>query len=179
MYITQNDLKKVKELKESLNDNSITYTIAEALLGEYAIPEYILEISEEIKTFPLNEENMNNSSNAEGTSMISASLGCDNKTAKSLVKNPKSAGICLRALRDKYEEVFFRSKRATAEEKGFFATILYTIKRAMYWIIKTFKDIKDDVFDLIEGRPENTTISRSDVAWLNKMQDNYLSKISN
>ena len=186
MYFTKEDLQQIEILKESLNENNITYTIAETLLGEYALPEYILEISDEMKSIPLNEYEYKyfdfNSpdtvyrTDEDGPSLIGAVLGAGKHTAKKFVKDPKSAGVCLRALRDKYEEVQFKAARAKAEQRGFFATVLYTIKKAMYWIIKKFADLKDDFLDLIKGRPENASKTKRDYLWLRNQEDSYLAR---
>lgn len=186
MYLSKEDVAKAKELKESLNENSITYNIAEALLGEYATPEYILEISEEMKAIPLNEFEYKYfdfkhpdtvyRNDDDGPTFIGAALGFGKHTAKKFVRDPKTAGVCLRALRDKYEEIEFKSARARAEDRGFFATILYTIKKAMYWIVKKFGDLKDDFLDLIKGRPENASRAKRDYIWLRNQEDSYLAR---
>ena len=184
MYFTKQELQQISEIYKALNENNITYTIAETLLGENATPELILEISEEMKAIPLNEyeykyfdfnkADTTYTTDEDGPSIIGALFGFSKHTAKKFVKDPKTAGMCLRALRDKYEEVSFKEARAKAEHRGFFATVLYTIKKAMYWIVKKFADLKDDFLDLIKGRPENASRTKRDYNWLRNAEDHYL-----
>lgn len=162
MYLTQNELAQAKEICRSLNENSIIYNISEALLGDRATPESIFILSEQISHFNEDAEEDN------GASLIKSAFGCDTKTAHSFLQDSKRAGICLRALRDKYEEMKFAESRAKAENRGFFATVLWTIKRAIYWILRTFSDLKDDFFDLIKDRPENFSKGKRDYEWLKK-----------
>lgn len=161
MYLTPNELRQAKEIQLSLNENSLTYNIAEALLGNYAMPESIFLLSENIKNYSLNED-----ADEEGSSLIRSAFGCDTKTANSFLQDSKRAGICLRALRDKYEEISWQASRDKAEKRGFWATVLWTIKKAMSWILRTFQDLKDDFFDLIKDRPENFSKGKRDYEWL-------------
>lgn len=182
MYLTQEEINQAQELKNSLNENNITYKIAEVLLGEYAVPEYIMEISDEMQNIPLNEYEYEYfdkpdtvyRTDEDGPSLIGAALGFGKHRAKKLIRDPKTASVCLRALRDKYEEVQFTAARAKAEKRGFFATILFTIKKAMYWIIKKFGDMKDSFFDLIKGRKENSSKAKRDYIWLTNQNNMYL-----
>lgn len=184
MYLNKEDLLRAKQIQHSLNENSITYNIAEILLGENATPEYILEISEEMNNIPINEFEYRYwdyskpatkyETDEDGPSIIGAALGFGKHQAKKFVKDPKTAGVCLRALRDKYEEIKFKEARSKAEKRGIFATILYTIRRAMYWIIEKFKDLKDDFMDLIKDRPENSSKTKRDYIWLRNAEDSYL-----
>lgn len=168
MYLTQNELAQAKEICRSLNENSIIYNISEALLGDRATPESIFILSEQISHFNEDAEEDN------GASLIKSAFGCDTKTAHSFLQDSKRAGICLRALRDKYEDIYFKSQRARAEDRGFFSTILYTIKRAIYWIIKKFQDLKDSVVDIIKDRPEYSSRTKRDYLWLRDQEDNWL-----
>lgn len=161
MYLTPLEQKQADILRLSFNENAITYDVAEYLLGSYAIPEYILEVSEDIKSVLLTE----NADRDEGQTLLGNVFNVDKKTANDLVSDSKKAGICLRALRDKYEEIKFKESRTSAENRGFLATLLWTIKQAMYWIIKRFGDLKDEVTDLLLNNPEHTSRTKRDLSW--------------
>lgn len=178
MYLSQTDKLEAHQLATSFNNNNIPFTVAEILLGEYALPEYVLEINDSIHDVSLDEIKGFDFTNPstisatqkkeEGTSVLQSALGCSKELAHKFTTDPKAAGICLRALRDKYEDISFQASRAKAEERGFFATVLYTIKKAIYWIFKTFNDLKDGAMDLLQDRPENYSQLQRDYKWLKK-----------
>lgn len=163
-YLTPLEEREADSLRLSFNENAITYNVAEYLLGDCALPEYILEISEDIKSIDISSLT-EDADRDEGQTLLGNIFNVDKKTANDLISSPKKAGICLRALRDKYEEIKFKESRTAAENRGFLATLLWTIKQAMYWIVKRFGDLKDEITDLLNNNPENTSRTKRDLAW--------------
>lgn len=179
IYYTQKELQEIKDLETSFNDNNISFMVAQYLLGENALPDTIMELKKEIDNTSIDEAYRfeyypDYPGEEEGFSILGSVLKVGKKEAHRLVADPRSAGKCLRALRDKYEDIYFKSQRARAEDRGFFSTILYTIKRAIYWIIKKFQDLKDSVVDIIKDRPEYSSRTKRDYLWLRDQEDNWL-----
>ena len=154
------------------------HKMAEFILGESGTLEDIYLVSKDIKdtTFPL--DNLNESSDDEGLTAIGAALGVTKYTAGKLVKEPKSASILFRALRDKLEEMESRRARARAEESGFIATVIYTIKQAMTWLVKKFKDLRDTVVDAWHDREGGSSQAKRDYIWLMNKNVDYMANNS-
>lgn len=175
----------LEELQERLTDYNILYPVCEALLGDNATPENIHYLSEDIKRVPLDEDSYSSgylydtSDGEDGPGFIGAALGIGRKHAKKMVSDSKSASVVLRALRNKYEEVAFKQSRAAAERRGFFATVLFTIRKAIYWICKKFKDLTGYAKDLIKGNPENSSRAKRDYIWLRNREEDYLAANTN
>lgn len=177
----------LEELQERMTDHNVLYPICEVLLGDNATPEYIHELVEEINRVSLDESDdrynyityYDSEYADDGPGLVGAILGTGRRTAKKLVNDSKTASIALRALRNKYEDVCFKQARASAERRGFFASVLYTIRKAIYWICKKFKDLAGDVKDLIKGRPKGASRAKRDYVWLRNREDGYLYRNSN
>ena len=158
---------------ETMVENGMFYrNMAEYILGESALPDTVFPLAREIEeTEPIDES----SSNAEdGTDLASHALGISKASAKKFLGDPQSASILFRSLRDKLEEMEYKKKRETAEKSGFIATVIYTIKRAMAWILKKFNDIKDDVLDAFKERPVGSSRAKRDYNWLKNKEMDYL-----
>lgn len=168
----------VSNIEAYVESGIFQYKIAELILGECATLEDIQIISNDIKktTFPL--DNLNESSDEEGLTAIGAALGVTKYTAAKLIKEPKSASIIFRALRDKMEEMESRKARARAEESGLIATIIYTIKQAMAWLVKKFKDLRDTVVDAWHDREGGSSQAKRDYVWLMNKNIDYMANNS-
>lgn len=154
------------------------YKMAEFILGECGTLDDIQIIANDIKntTFPLN--NLNESADDEGITAIGAALGITKYTAGKLVKEPRSAKVLFRALRDKLEEMESRRARARAEEGGFIATVIYTIKQAIAWLVKKFKDLRDTVVDAWNDREAGSSQAKRDYIWLMNKNVDYVANNS-
>lgn len=176
IYYTQKELQEIKDLETSFNENNISFTVAQYLLGENALPDTIMEIKKEIDSVSINEGYYfeYQPDDEEGFNLMRSALKVGKKEAHRMIADPRTAGKALRALRDKYEDMYFKSKRARAEDRGFFATVLFTIKKAIYWIVKKFQDLKDSVIDLFKDRPEYSSRTKRDYLWLRDQEDQWL-----
>lgn len=174
------DLEKARAFSEQIEDlvrqGRFEYVLAEQLLGKYAYPDAILSLSQEIKSTQLPKDGhwLLESTEEDGPSLISGVLGIGKAKAKMFLKDPKTAHVLFRSLRDKLEEMQDKKERAAAEEHGFIATIIYTIKKAMRWIIKKFNDFKDDFMDMIAERPAKSSQTKRDYNWITNKGKDYL-----
>lgn len=176
IYYTQKELQEIKDLETSFNEYNISFAVAQYMLGDNALPDRIMAIKEEIDNISLDEgyQYVYYPDEDDGFNLMRSALNIGKAEARKFVADPKSAGKCLRALRDKYEDIYFKSQRARAEDRGFFATVLYTIKKAIYWLVKKFQDLKDSVIDLFKDRPEYSSRTKRDYLWLRDQEDQWL-----
>lgn len=150
------------------------FKLAELLLAESATLEALHTISKDIGN---TTDQISVAEAAEsGPEIIGASLGIDKSMAEKLTKDPKTARVAFRALRDKLEEMEDRARRARAEESGFITTVIYTIRQALIWLVKKFKDIKDDVMDMIHDREVGSSQAKRDYVWLINKNVDYMSQ---
>ena len=176
--LNSSDLQKVKLLKEQMDDTFIRTTdfyqvvITECIGIENLTPEDIHDYIIEIESI---DESILQESSENGPSLISAALGVSSTTATALMRDPKSASILFRALRDKLEESQDRLQRANAEKRGLIASIVYTIKKAIIWLINKFKEIKDDASDTLADRPLGASSAKRDYEWLKNHSDKWMS----
>ena len=179
--LSKEDLERAQEFSEQIEDlvrnKTFEYVLAETLLGENAIPEYIMEIRNDIRTTTLPKEDLVTfwESAEDGPSLISGVLNIGQNQAKKFLKDPKTASVLLRSLRDKLEEMEYKKERAKAEEHGFIATVIFTIKRAIHWIIKKFNDLRDDFLDMMMERPAHSSQTKRDYNYImNKQRDYFI-----
>jgi len=176
--LTSSDLQKVKLLKEQMDDTFIRTTdfyqlvITECIGIENLTPEDIHDYIEEIESI---DESVLQESDENGPGLVGRALGLSSNMAANLMRDPKSASVIFRALRDKLEESQDRLQRANAEKRGLIASLVYTIKKAIIWIINKFKEIKDDVMDTVYNRPMGTSSAKRDYEWLKKHSDGWMS----
>ncbi len=177
---SKHELQKAKVFCEQIEDlvrqGRFEYVLAEQLLGRYAYPDAIISLSHEIKStqLPVGRSWLLESSDDEGPSLVSSVLGIGKAKAKMFLKDPRTAHVLFRSLRDKLEEMQDKKERAAAEEHGFIATIIYTIKKAMRWIIKKFNDLKDDFMDMMAERPAKSSQTKRDYNWITNKGKDYL-----
>lgn len=177
--LSSSDLEKVKLFKEQMDDTFIQTTdfyqlvITESIGIENLTPEDIYDYINEIES--IDESVLQENSNENGSGLISAALGVSSSTATTLLRNPQSAAVIFRALRDKLEEQEDRLERTNAEKRGIVASLVYTIKKAIIWMINKFKEIKDDVADTIHNRPFGTSTAKRDYEWIKKHSDRWMS----
>lgn len=168
-----------EQIEDLVRTNRFESALAEYLLGENALPDYIVALSHDIKTTTIPNRGFLESSfndRNEGSSLISGALGVTQHQASKMINDPKTASVLFRSLRDKLEEAYDKKLRAKAEDHGFIATVIYTIKRAMYWLMKRFKDVKDDFHDYMADRPAGSSRAKRDFLWLADKGDRYLSQ---
>lgn len=147
--------------------------LAERLLGENALPDYIVSVGAEIRNTSLPQTGLLESSD-DGPSLASAALGITKRQAQKFMNDPKTAHVLFRSLRDKLEEMEDKKARAAAEDHGFIATVIYTIKKAMHWLIKKFNDLRDDFLDMMAERPVKSSQTKRDYNWLKNKEVDYL-----
>jgi hypothetical protein len=175
--LNSSDLKRVEELKEQMDDTFITngsfyqLVITESIGIDNLVPEDIYDYIQEINSI---DESVLQESQENGSSLISKALGVSRHTATNLMRDPRSASVVFRALRDKLEEQEDRLERTNAEQRGLIASIIYNIKKAILWMIKTFKDIKDDVSDTIHNHPVGAAQAKRDYEWIKNNTDKWM-----
>ena len=175
--LNSSDLKRVEELKEQMDDTFITngsfyqLVITESIGVNNLVPEDIYDYIQEINSI---DESVLQESQENGSSLISKALGVSRHTATNLMRDPRSASVVFRALRDKLEEQEDRLERSNAEQRGLISTIVYNIKKAILWMIKTFKEIKDDVSDTIHNRPVGAAQAKRDYEWIKNNTDKWM-----
>lgn len=165
-----------EQIEDLIRNGRFESVLAEELLGPYALPDYIVAISSDIRSTRVPSTGFLESSfsDDEGPSLMNAALGVTKSQAQKLIKDPKTASVLFRSLRDKLEEMEDKKTRAAAEEHGFIATVIYTIKRAMHWLIKKFNDIRDDFLDMMAERPAGSSRTKRDYNWLKNKELDYL-----
>jgi hypothetical protein len=173
------ELRMAKAFSEQIEDlikqGRFEHVLAEQLLGKYALPDTILNLGQEIRSTQLPKNgNLLESSDEQGPSLVSGVLGITRSQAQKYLKDPKTAHVLFRSLRDKLEEMEDKKQRAAAEDHGFIATVIYTIKKAMCWIIKKFNDIRDDFLDMMAERPAKSSQTKRDYNWLKNKEQDYL-----
>jgi hypothetical protein len=163
---------------DTLVESDMFYNeMAHVLLGENALPDRVLPLANDIRAEKDSIDSLLESSgNEEGIKLIHDSLGLSVDASKKFLADPKSASVLFRSLRDKLEEMEDRSKRAKAEDNGFFAMIIYTIKKAMAWLIKKFNDIRDYVMDVLKERPAGSSQAKRDYNFIKAKNDEYLAR---
>lgn len=177
---SKKEVEKARFFSEQIEDlvrqGRFEYVLAEQLLGKYAYPDAVMSLSQEIKSTQLPKDGhwLLESAKEDGPTLISAAIGISKYTAKQLVKDPTTAHILFRSLRDKLEEMKYKKERSNAESHGFIAMIIHTIKRAMRWIIKKFNDIKDDFMDIMAERPPKSSQTKRDYNWITDTGKDYL-----
>lgn len=176
LLLNENDLQWIKEYKNNIissinNDTFYINLINEVFDNTKLLPEDIHTLIEKVKYF-------NESTVDQGAEYIAQSLNVDKKTAMDLLKDPKNAAKAFRAIREKLEECEDAENRATAENKGFLATVIYTLKKALHWLVKTFQDVKDYVLDTaISSRKEGEARAKRDFKWINKYNERRIDKL--
>jgi len=140
-----------------------SYLIHEIYGSKLTLPEQVLEIEKTI-----NESFLENEEYKEEYDNIARLLNASRNSIERSLQNPEKASIIVGALRDKLEEIEDMELRAQAREKGFFATIIYTIKKALAWIKRTFLDLKDSILDNLryDQRMQYTAQARRDFDWI-------------
>ena len=177
---TDKDLKECALLEDNIFDyvrtGSLNYRLIEHCFGaENLLPDDIIALENEIV-----HESDNIPYDTEGDYLMQASLQLSPKETAVMAKDPKKIATAFRALRNKLEEAEDRQKRANAESKGFLATVIYTIKRAMNWILKKFHDIKGYILDSVHERPEGYSQTFRDLKWIhNKEAERLATKFNN
>ena len=183
---TDKDLKECALLEDNIFDyvrtGSLNYHLIEHCFGaENLLPDDIIALENEI----LQESDYptlgtHNPYADEGDYLMQASLQLSPKETAVMAKDPKKIATAFRALRNKLEEAEDRQKRANAESRGFLATVIYTIKRAMNWILKKFHDIKGYILDSVNNRPEGYSQTFRDLKWIhNKEAERLATKFNN
>ena len=185
ILLHESDLEQIEMFKDSIEDHikggTFYSMIVEAAFGiENLLPEEILNLSKEISNIRLNEAYYNPYENQkiprvkDGPSFVAASLGIAKREALKQLNDPKKVSMIFRSLREKLEDMEDRERRAKAENKGFLAMVVYTIRQALAWLAKTFADIKDYVIDSVTDRPEYAAKAKRDFKWISDYSGRYL-----
>lgn len=178
ILLNENDLIWIKNFKNNIipsiqNETFHTIVINEIFNTKNLLPENIHYLINEFKNYRLNESIDTN----KGLEYVSKALGVSKNVAIGMLQNPKNAARTFRAIREKLEECEDIENRARAEKKGFLATIIYTLKKALYWMINTFQDLKDYVLDsAIDSRQEGAAQAKRDFKWINKYNEKYMDR---
>ena len=177
LILNEEDYNIIDKIKDSIIP-SIEYDtfyhdiVTEVFDEKFLLPDEIMNLGNEIKNVRLSE-----SAGDKGPDYVAAALGVSKRAAIGMMQNPKNAARVFRALREKLEECEDQEMRAKAERKGFLATVIYTIKKAIAWIVKTFQDLKDYVLDsAIDSRREGAAQAKRDYKWINKYGERYMDK---
>lgn len=168
-----------EQIEDLIRTDRFESALAEYLLGENALPDYIVALSHDIKSTTIPNKGFLESSfddSREGPSLISGILGVTKHQASKMINDPKRASILFRSLRDKLEDAYDKKLRAKAEDHGFIATVIYTIKKAMCWLLNRFKDLKDDFHDYMADRPAGSSRAKRDYLWLRDKEERYLAQ---
>lgn len=178
IIFNENDLQWIKEFKNNIipsiqNDTFFTNIINEVFDKKFLLPEENHILINKIKNFKLTESVDTN----KGADYIATALGVSKRMAIGMLQNPKNAARTFRALREKLEHCEDLENRARAEHKGFLATVIYTIKKAMTWLINTFQDLKDYILDsVIDSRQEGAAQAKRDFQWINRYNERYMDR---
>ena len=178
--ITDHTQTFYEQIEDLIKDNRFELALAEKILGENAIPDYIYEVAYDIKdtyvpkNFRSILESNASSNDDEGPSLINGALGITKSQARKFLKDPKTASVLFRSLRDKLEEMEYKKDRAKAEDHGFIAMVIFTIKRAIMWILNKFKDLRDDFLDMMADRPAGSSRTKRDYNYVMNKQRDYL-----
>lgn len=172
-----------EHIEDLIKENRFELVLAERILGEYAIPDYIYEVANDIKDThvpkdfsSILESSDSSTKDEEGPSLINGALGITKSQARKFLKDPKTASVLFRSLRDKLEEMEYKKDRAKAEDHGFIAMVIFTIKRAIMWLVSKFKDIRDDFLDMMADRPAGASRTKRDYNYVMSKQRDYLIK---
>lgn len=141
-----------ESLENAIEDKRIVEWTAREILGENTIPEEINSVINEISKFTTEKFIRKNSSDI--ADLTSRFINIGKAKLNYTLKDPVRAAKVLGALRNKYLEIDDRRKRARAEDLGVFATILYTIKKCIKWVVLKIQDLKDDFNDAAMNKPE-------------------------
>lgn len=141
-----------ESLENAIEDKRIVEWTAREILGENTIPEEINSVINEISKFTTEKFIRKNSSDI--ADLTSRFINIGKAKLNYTLKDPVRAAKVLGALRNKYLEIDDKRKRARAEELGVFATILYTIKKCIKWVVLKIQDLKDDFNDAAMNKPE-------------------------
>lgn len=141
-----------ESLENAIEDKRIVEWTAREILGENTIPEEINSVINEITKFTTEKFIRKNSSDI--ADLTSRFINIGKAKLNYTLKDPVRAAKVLGALRNKYLEIDDRRKRARAEDLGVFATILYTIKKCIKWVVLKIQDLKDDFNDAAMNKPE-------------------------
>lgn len=170
-----------EQIEDLIKAGRFETALAEYLLGENALPDYIVAFSHDIKTTTIPKRGVLESysdDNEEGSSLVSGALGVAKRKAQMMINDPKGASVLFRSLRNKLEDTYEKKLRAKAEDHGFLATVIHTIKRAMYWLMNKFKDLRDDFHDYMADRPAGSSRTKRDYLWLRNQGERYLAQNS-
>ena len=150
-----------------------SYLIHELYDSSITLPEQVLEIEKSI-----NESFLENEEYKEEYDDIARLLNASRNSIERSLQNPEKASIIVGALRDKLEEIEDMELRSQAREKGFFATIIYTIKKALAWIKRTFLDLKDSILDTVryDKRMQYVAQTRRDFDWIHDYNKRSLAR---
>lgn len=178
---SKEEIEKARLFSEQIEDlvrqGRFEYVLAEQILGKYAYPDAIMSLSQEIKyTQPPKDGRwlLESIEEDDEPSLISGVLNISKRKAKMFLKDPKTAHVLFRSLRDKLEEMQDKKERASAEEHGFIAMVIHTIKKAMRWLIKKFNDIRDDFMDMMAERPAKSSQTKRDYNYITNKGQDYL-----
>ena len=170
------ELKKAQAFSEQIENlvanKRFEIVFAEQVLGDQALPDYIMEVSADLKNTYVPNTFLEQVE--DGPTLMQGALNITKSQAQKYLKDPKTASVLFRSLRDKLEDMEDKKRRASAEEHGFIATVIYTIKRAMYWLIKKFNDVRDDFLDMTAERPAHSSQAKRDYNWLMNRQRDYM-----
>lgn len=167
----QNDLL-YESLENAIKDKRVVEWTAIKILGEETIPEEIHSVINEISTFTTERFIRKNSKDI--ADITSSLINIGKEKLNYTLKDPVRAARVLGALRQKYMDIDDKRKRARAEELGVFATILYTIKKCINWVVLKIQDLKDDFKDATMNKPEGYSRSKRYYNDVHKYSIRYL-----
>ena len=96
-----------------------------------------------------------------------------------MIADPKKAGYLFRTIRRRIEDLEAKQDRMAAERGGIISSLIYTLKRAAYWLLRTFRDITDDIADYWMGREIGESRTKRDYRFIQQAQDAYLARNTN
>lgn len=142
-------------------DRLLEYVVETAYGSNNILPDQVVSIVKSI-----NESKENPYDDSTGVKVLRTLFKGTKATGKyaidGVLKDPTIASRFLRALKLKLKNAEDMEARAKANQRGFFATVVYTIKKAILWLVNKFRDLKDTVLDAIEDKQSGYHQARRD-----------------
>lgn len=142
-------------------DRLLEYVVETAYGSNNILPDQVVSIVKSI-----NEAKENPYDDSTGVKVLRTLFKGTKATGKyaidGVLKDPTIASRFLRALKLKLKNAEDMEARAKANQRGFFATVVYTIKKAILWLVNKFRDLKDTVLDAIEDKQPGYHQARRD-----------------
>lgn len=170
--LSQKEVLEYNKIKEDMNiaieeNRLLDWVITESYGADNILPEEIYTVRNQL-------ESIKESNEDDGPTLISMILGLAKNKVDKTIKSPEKSSVILRALKEKLLEVKDKEERAKAADRGLFSTLIYTIKKAILWLISKFKDLKDDAYDTIYDKPVGYSKAKRDYKDVTAMGNGYI-----